>query len=377
MSKSTVPIKEFRLELSDLTYTGHDLVRPESVLVQPNGTLWTSDGRGGVTRINPDGSQQFIAGLGGNEPNGLAMTDDGSIIVANLGMGKVQKLHPDRHVEDLLTEVDGVSITTPNFVFLDSRNRLWISVMTREHHWWPAAAAPRPDGYIVLLDDLGPRIVADGLFLTNEIRLDAQEEYLYVVETNMNHLLRFRVQPDGSLTGKEIFGPNNLGTGAAIDGFSFDAEGNLWVTLVLRNGLGIITPDGDYHVVIEDPREDVLRLRGENCQWHGRTKRYGDGSRPQPAIYHESSLRWPRPAYGLSRLTGDEHASNLPITRGRITHAALEIVKLIGCTSQAGEKVVGKAKAEETVCLSRLSQRHERSRTRLLVARQWRWFSLV
>lgn len=259
MSSSIVPIKEFRLDLSDLTHTGHDLVRPESVLAQPDGTLWTSDGRGGVSRINPDGSQQFIDGLGGTEPNGLAMEDDGSLIVANLGLSKVQKLHPDGQVEDFLTEVDGVSITTPNFVFLDSRNRLWLSVMTREHHWWPAAASPRPDGYIVLVDEKGPRIVADGLFLTNEIRLDAAEEYLYVVETIMNHILRFRVQPDGSLTDKEIFGPNNLGMGAAIDGFTFDVEGNLWVTLVLRNGLGIITTDGDYHVVFEDPREDVLK----------------------------------------------------------------------------------------------------------------------
>ena len=259
MSTSSVPIKEFRLELSDLTYTGHDLVRPESVLAQPNGTLWTSDGRGGVTRINHDGSQQFIGGLGGNEPNGLAMTDDGSLIVANLGQGKVQQLRPDGQVEDLLTEVDGVSMTTPNFVFLDSRNRLWISVMTREHHWWPAAAAPRPDGYIVLLDEKGPRIVADGLYLTNEIRLDAKEEYLYVAETIMNHIIRFRVQPDGSLSDKEGVGPSNLGMGAAVDGFTFDADGNIWVILVLRNGLGVITTDGDYHVVIEDPREDVLK----------------------------------------------------------------------------------------------------------------------
>jgi len=259
MSHSTVPIKEFRLELSDLTYTGRDLVRPESVLALPDGTLWTSDGRGGVTRIDPDGSQQFIDGLGGSEPNGMAMADDGSLIVANLGMSKVQKLHPDGHVSDVLTEVDGVSITTPNFVFLDSRNRLWLSVMTRAPHWWPAAATPRPDGYIVLIDEQGPRIVADGLFLTNEVRLDAQEDYLYAVETMKNHMIRFRVQPDGSLTDKETFGPNSLGVGGAIDGFTFDAEGNLWVTLVLRNGLGIITTDGDYHVVIEDAREDVLQ----------------------------------------------------------------------------------------------------------------------
>jgi gluconolactonase len=31
MSNSPIPIKEFRLDLSELTYTGHDLVRPESM----------------------------------------------------------------------------------------------------------------------------------------------------------------------------------------------------------------------------------------------------------------------------------------------------------------------------------------------------------
>jgi gluconolactonase len=43
-----------------------------------------------------------------------------------------------------------------------------------------------------------------------------------------------------------------------VDGFSFDAEGNLWVTTVVRNGLGVLTRDGDWHVVVEDPREDAL-----------------------------------------------------------------------------------------------------------------------
>jgi gluconolactonase len=35
-------------------------------------------------------------------------------------------------------------------------------------------------------------------------------------------------------------------------------DGNIWVTTVLRNGVGIITPDGDYHVVFEDARVDML-----------------------------------------------------------------------------------------------------------------------
>src|SRR5438105_1748048 len=116
MSNSTVPIKEFRLELSQLTYTGHDLVRPESVLAQPDGTLWVSDGRGGVTRINPDGSQQFIGGMGG-EPNGLAMAADGSLYVANIGTGTIQRLRPDGQVEEFLTEVDGVKLTSARLCF--------------------------------------------------------------------------------------------------------------------------------------------------------------------------------------------------------------------------------------------------------------------
>ena len=257
MSSTPVPIKEFRLPLSDLTFTGHDLVRPESIIARPDGTLLVSDGRGGVTRIDPDGNQQFIGGLGG-EPNGLAMLDDGNILVANIGTGGIQKLSPDGRVEDFLTEVDSVRLSSANYVFVDSKNRVWMAFSTRESHWWPAAAQPRPDGYIVLLDEKGPRIVRDDIYFTNEIRLDADEEYLYVAETMKARIIRFRVQPDGSLTDKEIVGPDGLAVGGTVDGFAFDADGNVWVTTVLRNGVGIITPDGDYHVVFEDANEPLL-----------------------------------------------------------------------------------------------------------------------
>lgn len=262
MSTTNIPIKEFRLDLSDLTFTGHDLVRPESILALPNGTLWVSDGRGGLTRIDPDGQQHFFGGLGG-EPNGLAMADDGTIYVANIGTGTIQKFHPDGRTEEFLTEVDGVKLSSSNYVFIDSKNRLWMAFSTREAHWWPAAAHPRPDGYIVLLDEKGPRIVRDDIYFTNEIRLDAKEEYLYVAETMMSRIIRFRVQPDGSLTDKEIFGPDGLAVGGAVDGFAFDNDGNVWVTTVLRNGVGIITTDGDYHVVFEEANEPVLATFGE------------------------------------------------------------------------------------------------------------------
>jgi gluconolactonase len=44
-------INSFTLDLDALGWTGQDLHRPESVVAEPDGTLWASDGRGGVTRI--------------------------------------------------------------------------------------------------------------------------------------------------------------------------------------------------------------------------------------------------------------------------------------------------------------------------------------
>jgi sugar lactone lactonase YvrE len=251
-------IDSFTLDIDELGRTGEGLVRPESVVAERDGTLWTSDGRGGVSRIDPDGTSTFLDGWGG-EPNGLALDPAGNLVTANIALGRVQRMARDGgDPATVIDEVDGQRLTSANFVFYDSSDRLWITCLTREDHWWPACADPRPDGFIVLMDETGARIVADGIYATNEARLDADERFLYVAETMKARILRFPVRPDGSLGEREVFGPDGLGLGAFVDGFTFDAEGNLWVTTVIRNGLGIITPDGDWHVVFEDPREDLL-----------------------------------------------------------------------------------------------------------------------
>ena len=83
-------INSFTLDIDQLGWTGQDLQRPESVVAEPDGTLWTSDGRGGVTRIDPDGGQTLLVGWGG-EPNGLAIDPDGNLVTANNGLGRVHR----------------------------------------------------------------------------------------------------------------------------------------------------------------------------------------------------------------------------------------------------------------------------------------------
>jgi gluconolactonase len=42
----------------------------------------------------------------------------------------------------------------------------------------------------------------------------------------MSHL---RVNENGDLVDREVFGPSNLGKGAWPDGIAFDSHGNLWL----------------------------------------------------------------------------------------------------------------------------------------------------
>ncbi|MEZ5582372.1 MAG: hypothetical protein R3F37_06035 [Candidatus Competibacteraceae bacterium] len=71
---------------ADLQIVGRDLQQPESVIAEPDGTLWVSDKRGGVTRIDSTGAQTVLGQIGG-EPNGLAMDRQGNLWVANLADG--------------------------------------------------------------------------------------------------------------------------------------------------------------------------------------------------------------------------------------------------------------------------------------------------
>jgi gluconolactonase len=57
----TNPLKGWRIDPKDIKYAGHDLQRPECILAERDGTLWSADARGGVMQIRPDGSQTLIA----------------------------------------------------------------------------------------------------------------------------------------------------------------------------------------------------------------------------------------------------------------------------------------------------------------------------
>jgi len=123
------------------------LQRPECILAERDGTLWSADARGGVVRIASDGTQQLVAsteqqnfsGAQGEEarftkdtlPSGLAFADNGDILIANYGTDLLEQMSRSGETVTLHYNIDGKPMGKVNFLLRDSKNRIWITISTR------------------------------------------------------------------------------------------------------------------------------------------------------------------------------------------------------------------------------------------------------
>ena len=256
-----MPMQNFRLDHPDLLAIGGGLSRPECVLTTASGDLYVSDARGGVTRIASDGTVTPFHGTTNDGlplgANGFAMLADGSFLIAPLAGGGVYRMQRDGRSEMHLDRADGRALDCPNFVLLDPHDRLWICCLTQQDRR-TLSHYPRDlrDGFIVLADRRGARIVAEGIGFPNEVRLDPTGRYLYTNETLAARLLRFPIRPDGNLGAMEVvaeFDESNM-----FDGFTLDSAGGAWITTLVSNRLWYVAPNGKISLLIEDANPGQL-----------------------------------------------------------------------------------------------------------------------
>jgi SMP-30/Gluconolactonase/LRE-like region len=239
-----------------IRWHGSGLVRPECVLATADGSLYCADWRSGVVQIFANGQQSLYSTrpVDGEtiKPNGIALCEDGSFLLAHLGdeCGGVFRLQRDGETTPVVTHVDGREMPPTNYPLLDAHGRLYVTVSTRLK---PRALGYRKtcnDGFIVLHDTAGTRIVADGLGYTNEIAFDGSGKWLYVNETFARRLSRFPVKSDGSLGEKEVF--TEFGAGTFPDGMAFDEAGAIWIVSIVSNRLIRVDMSGEQTIWLED-----------------------------------------------------------------------------------------------------------------------------
>ncbi|HEX8330509.1 MAG TPA: SMP-30/gluconolactonase/LRE family protein [Hymenobacter sp.] len=354
------PLKNWQVNRADIQYLGHDLQRPECVLAERDGTVWTADARGGLVRIAPDGTQALVTPLAenptqqgrdsfaaryvqsvGSLPNGVCFAENGDFIIANWGTDAIETMTRDGHLRTICKDIDGQPLGKANFPLRDSKGRIYFTVTTREQPWTGQLNTKTADGYIGLLDENGVRIVVEGFCGTNEIRFDPREEWLYVVESTGWKISRLRVQPNGSLTDREVYGPASLG--GFPDGFAFDVFGNLWITLIFTDELIALT---EILTLLDDSNPETKKRLFDHFHAGTLTPEIMGATHGTVAV--EPHLRRPRFADGVPGQLARHLGTVFPQPSGRPTHDSLVsfLLLVLGCSVGFCQPLIKNAKSE-------------------------------
>ncbi len=308
--------RELPVEVTGLDPVGRGVDRPEHVVVAGDGRVFASDKASAVAELIDENTIRRI-GQAGGEPNGIAMDRNGHFLIANFGSGMLQDLDPETGeiTATLSNQLDGCPLRWLNFVLVDSIGALWFSVSTMADDLGDTLARGTADGFLVRVppDRQEAHVVATRVNFPNCMALDRNEDYLYVVRTLTADIVRYPIrgqtlgtaEPFGPKLGSrrpDEYGPNagrlladpDVGRRWGMaDGCAFDADGNLWVTLVLANRIVAIAPDGRATVILDDP-DGTLIQAPTSIAWGG----------PDMRDIYIGSIRTPYVLKGRSSVAG-------------------------------------------------------------------------
>jgi len=246
------------------------LRRPEDGQQLPDGRLIVSDEYSGMWLVEEEGYGRpfgkfaktgfkhdppaFYAG-----PNGMTLEPDAKhLLMGDISTGKLYRVNVETEEVTVIYQHEyGI-----NSVLRDSKGNIWFTQSCENELGTGMAGlltdidTPTPNGAIYRLDGNGNEIsdsaqlVVSGLFFANGITLDSKEKFLYVSETTMDRILRFRAAAEsGILVGGEVFWkvttPDNL---------LMDSHDRLYVASPIENRVYMIDPaDASMHVAFEAP----------------------------------------------------------------------------------------------------------------------------
>lgn len=250
---------------------------PEGPRFDAHGVLHVVELAGGVVSRIVEGERVVLCEPGGS-PNGAGFADDGTLYICNnggnwgpnestggkpgLGGGKaaIQAVRPDGSYSDLLTQIDGVPLNSPNDLLLDPHGGIWFTdpAWAERDANGRAAASASPPGSVCFVDQSGTGVRCHtGLLFPNGLLLTPEGTELLVGETGTGRIVAFPVLGPGRLGDPRTWA--DLGPSCFPDGMAWDAAGRL---LVAGTGSGalFVVDDAGHQDRIPMADQDVTNL---------------------------------------------------------------------------------------------------------------------
>jgi gluconolactonase len=243
---------------------------PEGPVALPDGSVLVVEiASGRLVRVTPGGAVETVAELGGG-PNGAALGPDGHCYVCNNGGfswrtdagftrptgpatdyrgGAIQRVDlATGRVETLYTHCDGVPLHGPNDLVFDGDGGFWFTDFGKtfeDRILRGAVYYARADGSFI-------RRAAHPFLTPNGIGLSPDRRTLYVTETETSRLWSYPIVGPGELELAPWPSPNGGRLVHGLPGFqrfdslAVEACGNICVATLVRGGISVFAPDGEW-----------------------------------------------------------------------------------------------------------------------------------
>ena len=191
---------------------------------------WSLDGKLTTARENTGGA------------NGLYFDRQGNLLACEGGNRRLTSISPDGKVTVLADAYQGKKLNSPNDLWIDPRGGVYFT----DPRYGPQDGLEQDGFHVYYLPPGGKELVRvlDDLVKPNGVVGTADGKLLYVADAGDSKTYVYRIQADGSLSGRKPIAP--LGS----DGMTLDERGNLYLT---RGAVHVYSPEGRKIATIEVP----------------------------------------------------------------------------------------------------------------------------
>jgi len=238
----------------------------------PNNNLiyrWSEDDGISIYRTHSGYSGTDIGEFGQPGSNGLTLDAQGRVTINEHGNRRVTRLEKNGQLTVLADRYEGKRLNSPNDLVYRSDGALYFTdppFGLPKFFDDPRKELPFSGVYCLIHGEL--KLVSTDLTGPNGLAFSPDEKYLYVDDWDdkTKIILRYDVQPDGSLTNKSLFLDATTEPGEdAWDGLKVDRLGNVYASG--PGGLWIISPEGQHLGTVVGPEHP------HNLAWGGEDRR--------------------------------------------------------------------------------------------------------